>query len=945
MKYLKIILLLLISFSVKSQTLQPGVQRSYTIAGRTVLAYIPADTSKKYRLLFSFVGNSTNDSASAVNQGPAKRVRLSTSGLHRDSFVVVTYIRTAGENNSISALSTIDGVLDVIFSSWTFISSTDSTRNSMTGLSQGNQEVFRYLGNWGSNIGYTPHHRNKFSKEVLLSNGADEDAKNYRTGSNYRPSGTNVWYGTADAVTGTYYPNDIYTVMNGYNPSPKTLIHAISGAGHDNTVWDSAWSLQDTSQLVNTWRWLVGTQIAPPAPPTPSNNLIKVSGRRIADFNLINGKTIRTLFDGNTSTNINKNGISQGTLVLPFESWIILDSFYNHFKLRYYDAAGGNTNLKITFYRERPAASSVDMTLDSVFSWNFVTDNFNTWRIPTGIGLESYDSIRFIRISTNDAAAFDQTITELELYGDAIGPAPTTKVAITGTKTDPGKYGKGIGQLGDRNMFYVAKLGYNMRIMHPSAQINDPTDYSNPLTSFKFNWKDLGLYPNGWNSSFLDSVRFYGMKYNHTIVGGNIKHLTSGQASSYDYNTWIGGTLYKKYMVPGADSSLESSFTGLGHYVAGITALFGTNSTPPRSYIYSGPTNTSYGQGGISYIGIINEWVRDWQGGEGHSSARAYYAQLKPSYDSIKFIQPSMPVYIGALTSIDTNAIISLNLVHYLKTRNTSAFPADGLDFNTYLNNSYGSQTFSGSDTAVTPEMINITSKLAAFRDLVDSCLGRININWTEFGYATFSGSPYDVRTIAGKTQDQTKADLAARVYMRAQTVNQGVSAIFYYWATSDNTVEFGTMQAMVDHFDGPGGAYSGTTLEPVGYMLSQQKVIESNYKWWSTMLVDGDSIGVTVTRQDHQTDANKKLFQVVKGSYNGSTQATSIDLGAGVLSANLIDWSYTSETPTVTPLTITGTSVNLTATEKKVYIEATYGTPPPAVGNYYRTRYRFKRS
>lgn len=940
MKYLLTFLfsLCLISFGF-SQTLIPGTQKMYTIAGRQCLVSTPSDTSKKLFFLFSLVGNSTNDSSAAANQGPAKARRLSSSGYINDSFFIVTYIRTAGENLNISALSSMDGVLDWVFNNCTFVSTTDSTRNFMTGLSQGNQEVFRYLSGWGPNVGgYTPHHRNKFSKEVLLSPGADEDAKNNRNGSNYRPSGTRVWYGSADATTGTYYPNDIYIVMNGYNPNPKSLIDTIVGAGHTNTVWDSAWNKTAATSAKNTWLWLMQSQVAPPTPPTPSNNKINLSynSRNLYDFNLIKGKTIRTLFDGNLSTNINQNGISQGNMVLPFVGYIRLDTFYNHMKLRYYDAAGGNTNLHITFYKDRTGVNTIT-SADSVFDYVFQTDNFNTWRTPTGIGIENLDSIRFLRIWTTDASAFDQTITELEIYGDAIGAAPSVYVTPVGTKTDPSKKGFGIGQVGDRNMHYVAMLGNNMRIIHPAAQINDPTDYSNALTSYKFHWKDLGLYPNGWNSSFLDSVRFYGMDYNHTIVGGSIKSLTSGQAATYDYNTWINGTLYKKYMVPGSDSIAFATFSGLGHYVAGLTAMFGSNATPPRSYVYSGPTNTSYGQTGFSYIAIVNEWIRDWQGAEGHSSAESYYAQLKVSYDSIKYIDPNMKVFIGALTSMDENAVNCLNLVHYFRTKNTVPFPADGLDFNTYINNSYGSQTFSGSDTAISPEKVKLRQILTSFVNLVDSCFGRITVNWTENGYATYSGSPYDVRVIAGKTLDETKADLSARVYMLAQTVPQGVSAIFYYWATSDNTVEFGTMQAMVDHFDGPGGAYSGTTLEPVGYMLNQQKTIEANYKWWSTLVRDGDSTGVNVTMKLHNTDPNKKLFQVAMGTYNGSTQATSIDLGANVSSANLIQWSYNSTTPTVTPLTITGTSVNVTAAEKKVYIEATYNAPAPGAQLLYR--------
>ena len=261
-KYPLILVLVLISFLAKGQlNLIPGTQKLYTIAGRSLLIWTPLDTTGKRRMLCSFVGNNANDSAACVNQGPAKRIRLSTSGIHRDSFFVVTFIRAVPENGGAMALSTIDAVLTQIFNNCTFVSTTDSTRNSMTGLSQGNREVFRYLSAWGPDaISYNTLYRSRFSKEVLLSNGDDGDATGYRIGNDYRPSGTRVWYGgVAEGIspTGYFWPNDIYNFMVAINPAPRTLLDTVSGGGHSNTTWDSAWSINAPTPTKNIWRWLI----------------------------------------------------------------------------------------------------------------------------------------------------------------------------------------------------------------------------------------------------------------------------------------------------------------------------------------------------------------------------------------------------------------------------------------------------------------------------------------------------------------------------------------------------------------------------------------------------------------------------------------------------------------------------------------------------------------
>ena len=138
-------------------------------------------------------------------------------------------------------------------------------------------------------------------------------------------------------------------------------------------------------------------------------------------------------------------------------------------------------------------------------------------------------------------------------------------------------------------------------------------------------------------------------------------------------------------------------------------------------------------------------------------------------------------------------------------------------------------------------------------------------------------------------------------------------------------------MAAALAHYDG-GGAYVNTTFYPVGNLLWQQKDIEEFYPWWSTVVTNGDSTGVWVTRKTHNT-LNKKIFKVWKGTYNGSTASHTIDFGSGVTSVNKITWDYNSGVPTTTAVTLSGNSYTDTITEKLVWYEATYGSSGTPTG------------
>lgn len=734
---------------------------------------------------------------------------------------------------------------------------------------------------------------------------------------------TMVWRNQGDANGGT--PLTAAQHLFQYSTGSKQLV---TPAGGSHSA-DQFFSIAGTDSATN--RWYLMAMYQPPTGGgggggghTPSNNKLNINLSRIADFNAIPGKTIKRLFDKDTLTNINESGIDQGGYVIPFESWGLLPYKVNNVKLRYFDASGGNTGLVITLFRERYNASSVTPSLDSLISFPFVTDNFGVWRVPTGYGIENVDSVFAFRITASTASDFDQTITELEIYGDSVGPAPNImNLAASDTIADPGKFAFQVQQLGDKNMDTFALVANTMRIVHFSFQTQKGSEWGNPSTTYSLDFsKDNVLYPDGWNSSFMNKVRSYGLRYQHGVVGGDIKYLTSGQAASYDYNTWA-ITVKRKFMVPGADSSLQSTYAGFAHFVAAQAALFGFNTSPGRSYNYYGLVNSSYGQGNIAAFELQNEWNRNFFDPQAHYSIRAIYSLLKASYDSIKAVAPTMPVYLGPLTSMDENAIFSLAFVHYLSSRKSYPFPAEGMCFNTYLNNTYGSQSFSNSDYGITGEQFNLKARVTSFCKKVDSCFGNVKKIWTEYGRATASISPYNVVGVGSFDTMQVAAILTLRDYALARTIPHGIHGMTYYMFTSDGTVEFGSMEAARDSFYL--GVYVTTKLLPVGNVLAQQKNLYANYKWQSDHLVDGDSTGVHVVRTDHVSNPNKKIFMLWKGVYDNSTTSYTLNLGSNATSAIKYDFSFNNYIPTTSSATITANQISVTASMKPVYFEVTY--------------------
>ena len=247
------LLLLTLFLHAQNPNFEPGVQKIYNIGGRDWLIWIPTNITVKHRLLVSTTGNGCNTLNDAINQGPAKEINNVTSGIHRDNFVVATMIRKTSENGSVASVSDINAGLDIIYQYGSAFICSNPGSAYFTGLSQGAQEMYRYLSNWCTvfSIGCNPTHREKFRGQVAVIPGAF-DSQFYTT---FKPQYNWINWGTADPLA--FWGQAAFDYFNAQFPAPKTKGSVFNGVGHSLSISDAAWNSSGTSASTNTWRWML----------------------------------------------------------------------------------------------------------------------------------------------------------------------------------------------------------------------------------------------------------------------------------------------------------------------------------------------------------------------------------------------------------------------------------------------------------------------------------------------------------------------------------------------------------------------------------------------------------------------------------------------------------------------------------------------------------------
>lgn len=392
------------------------------------------------------------------------------------------------------------------------------------------------------------------------------------------------------------------------------------------------------------------------------------------------GYNLERLFDLDTLTKVDGTGGISDPFSTPFESWLILDSFYNNMQLMSWQAfgAGGFVVTVLTDDGDNhmiESDGSLDLG-DSLGQFTLTVSAFQDWVTKT---FTTFANVRALRFQAATYADKTAGIWELKLFGDQQGVAPVIyRTETIVANTDPGKWGNGMGLLDDKNtdtarrMSWSFRVGYNGTTLD-SETVNRNLGFLDPLFVYKYD----RFGTNYFNTRIFNTARANDIKVQNYFVGANIKYLTALQAATFDYNVWSTMNNFK-YIVPGADSTNVNSWNGLARFWRQYTGFFGTNTSFSfTGYNVKGMPVTA-GQGGAEAMEIGNENSKDWQGAAGFFSPTVTFQMLDTVMSAIHEADINMPALVGALTYMDTVYVKALFLENYLRYGTTRGLNGPG---------------------------------------------------------------------------------------------------------------------------------------------------------------------------------------------------------------------------------------------------------------------------
>jgi hypothetical protein len=542
----------------------------------------------------------------------------------------------------------------------------------------------------------------------------------------------------------------------------------------------------------------------------------------IINLNGVKGKDISRLFDGNLSTSFNANQVGE-PLAFPYESYVILDSITNITEFKYYTGnAGGTQGFMVRFLdnnRNQIGGILTTPTSGKYQSWTKIQTN--------------YQGVMFIVFQTTDLAVQWDGINECTFSGINVAKSPSIyPVRYNFIPVDMGVYAHGINQLGGHiNKTYlgdtvIRKVAKSVRFYWVGQDFDIyPQTFTGKLEESPLN---LGRYGYNHSGNLLNSFKRWGIKPMMTKSGGSIKWLSQSEAAQN--NIYLGGTQaqVKKYIPPGANPEMDSTWKGLSSQYGKLIQLYGKS----KGSVNAINGDTTSGQSTMDVFEWDNEPNRWWQADYFHSP-RAYYTALRSVYNKGKAADSKSPIYAGALPGIDTVYWKAVYFAHYLE-NGLAPFPADGFNFNMYLND--GDQQREGT-IGLSPEKYNIYSVLIKLHDFFNRHFGK-PVQWTEFGYAVDIVSPYEA---PNRTE---QANWTLRLKAIVQSV-PFINRMYYYAGFEDGTGPFNSMGLFKDSND-----WKTVTPYPVAFALGQELYIERNSTWFSEVVKNGGDTGLWITKK-----------------------------------------------------------------------------------------------
>lgn len=658
----------------------------------------------------------------------------------------------------------------------------------------------------------------------------------------------------------------------------------------------------------------------------------------IYDLNGLKNKSLRGLFDGDTNTGMNLNGISEDAFVVPFSSFVVLPNVYTDFQIKYYDSFGSGTTLTARMY---------DVNKNLLATRTLTTESFGVWK--TIADIDTSFQVAFFEIYAGTINDFNSGIYEVELWGTQGAATPSIwSGASVSPVADLGKFGHGLNILDDKLETWVYgtnssnklvdKLGKYLRVYYESPRFDYiPDGYTGSLAAQPL-W--LGRFGTDHIKNRVTSQTNAGrFKASLTWLGGqgSVKDLGPVEGINTANNTaYLGGNPDKKYLdEPGADPTDPNSWDGAGELAYKLACLYGTNTGANVSgFTVLGGDGTP-GQGGFECFEWGNELT--FNNIDRYLSPKAMHVFLTKCYNRAKAADANLPFFFGATTYMDNYYWRAFAFYHTWNFGPSAPLPFDGICMNCYINNDLDGQGASSASVGISPEAWNLDGRLDELTTQFNTWFPNKPLRWTENGFDINSASPWEAPTIGAKSPALVAADwtLRTKAIFQKKPIAQ-VYVYYSYWSAGGYA--FGGMAATLDTFE-DFGAYSGSQVYPVGYALANELFVEENYKFRSTEILNGGTTNVHLTRKDHATDPNKKLYKIWKGTSSGSvTNNYDVNVGAGATTATLFTLRTDQFTPASQSLAITANTVTVPAvTESIRWIEVTYGSAP--VENTQRTR------
>ena len=626
----------------------------------------------------------------------------------------------------------------------------------------------------------------------------------------------------------------------------------------------------------------------------------------VINLNGSSQKDLSRLFDGDLGTTINKNGVNEPQAI-PYESYLVLDSISNISEIRYFTGNSSQTpGFTVRFLDSRFQQIGGFLNTSTV-------GKYQVWTTLPAIRT----GVRYIQFSAVNSSIFFEGIGEVQVIGTGISRAPSIYPArFNYVPQDRGSFAHGINTLGDRIWKVITpgdtaiqRIARSVRYYWAGFEFDYyPDTYTKPLKEGPIY---LGRFGFNHSGNLLNSLNRWSMQPMMAKTGGSIKGMSEADANQN--NKFISGVpvVPAKYIEPGSNPDTDTAWSGLANNYRGLITLYGK--TKGKVNAFGGDTTS--GQGQMDIFEWDNEPNGWWKGDYYHSPLQ-YYKAMKAVYTQGKLADPSAKIYAGALPGIDTVYWKAVYFAHFIEA-GLAPFPADGFNFNMYLNDAGRQQA---GDKGLSPEAFGIHTVIIRLQDFFNRHFGK-PVQWTEFGYSTDDVSEYDVDPIGNKTDRQVAADFALRLKAVVQSV-RFIDRMYYYAFFEDGTAPFNSMSLFRDSSD-----WKTVIPYPAAYALAQELYIERNAPWFSEIVKNGGDTGVWVTRKGN-------LYKIWKGSANGTTGTYTLPGPAKIYRTNYSRWM---------PDSTTGQTV--TVTEGMTWAEVSPVTPPPVdcktIKAIIRTEYR----